>query len=272
MTRARQRIALLVSVGGAMLVALDGTVLSVAQPGLRHDLGASVARVQWTSTAYLLSVAAFLVLAGRLGDRYGHTRLLLVGVLGFAASSAGIALAPGVDWVIALRTAQGVFGALLQPATLALLRLAYPPDRLATPVAVRTSAIGAAAAAGPLLGGVLVAQAGWRSVFVLNVPIALAIAALALAVRVPAPDRTGSEGAASDGPGPDRPALTGAALLAAALAVLVHALAGVPAHGWTAPPTLLGLGGAAALTALLVRYERRAARPLVPAAVARSRP
>ncbi|WSI27851.1 MFS transporter [Streptomyces sp. NBC_01343] len=274
MTRARQRIALLVSVGGAMLVALDGTVLSVAQPSLRQDLGASVARVQWTSTAYLLAVAAFLVIAGRLGDRYGHARLLLTGVLGFAASSAGIALAPGIGWVIALRAAQGVFGALLQPATLALLRLAYPPDRLATPVAVRTSAIGAAAAAGPLLGGVLVAQAGWRSVFVLNVPIALAIAALALAlaVRIPAPDRTGSAGAAPDGPGSDRPALTGAALLAAALAVLVHALAGVPAHGWAAPPTLLGLGGAAALAAALVRYERRAAQPLVPAAVARSRP
>lgn len=262
MSRPRQRIALLVSVGGAMLVALDGTVLSVAQPSLRHDLGASVAQVQWTSTAYLLTVAAFLVIAGRLGDRYGHPRLLLVGVLGFAATSAGIALAPGVGWVIALRAAQGGFGALLQPATLALLRLAYPPERLSTPVAVRTGAIGVAAAAGPLLGGVLVAQSGWRSVFVLNVPIALAIAALALTVRVPAPPR----------PGADRPSLTGAALLAAALAVLVHALAGVPAHGWTAPPTLLGLGGAAALAVALVRCERRAAQPLVPAAVARSRP
>lgn len=276
-TRPRQRIALLVSVGGAMLVALDGTVLSVAQPSLRHDLGASVAQVQWTSTAYLLAVAALLVIAGRLGDRYGHTRLLLIGVLGFAATSAGVALAPGVGWVIALRAAQGAFGALLQPATLALLRLAYPPDRLSTPVAVRTSAIGAAAAAGPLLGGVLVAQSGWRSVFVLNVPIALTIAALALAVRVPAPDRAGSggtgpEGGRSDGRGSGRPSLTGAALLAAALAVLVHTLAGVPAHGWAAPPTLLGLCAAAALAAVLVRYERRAAQPLVPAAVARSRP
>ncbi|WSW01017.1 MFS transporter [Streptomyces sp. NBC_01006] len=272
MTRARQRIALLVSVGGAMLVALDGTVLSVAQPSLRHDLGASVAQVQWTSTAYLLAVAALLVIAGRLGDRYGHPRLLLIGVLGFAAASAGVALAPGVGWVIALRAAQGVFGALLQPATLALLRLAYPPDRLSTPVAVRTSAIGAAAAAGPLLGGVLVAQSGWRSVFVLNVPIALAIAALTLALRVPAPAPAGSGGAGSEGRGSGRPALTGAALLAAALAVLVHALAGVPAHGWAAPQTLLGLCGAAALAAVLVRYERRAAQPLVPAAVARSRP
>ncbi len=272
MTRPRQRIALLVSVGGAMLVALDGTVLSVAQPSLRHDLGASVAQVQWTSTAYLLAVAALLVIAGRLGDRYGHPRLFLIGVLGFAATSAGVALAPGVGWVIALRAAQGVFGALLQPATLALLRLAYPPDRLSTAVAVRTGAIGAAAAAGPLLGGVLVAQSGWRSVFVLNVPIALAIAALALAVRVPDPARAGSQGAGSEARGSGRPALTGAALLAAALAVFVHALAGVPAHGWAAPPTLLGLCGAAALAAVLVRYERRAAQPLVPAAVARSRP
>lgn len=257
-----QRIALLACVGGAMLVALDGTVLGMAQPSLSHDFEAGVAQVQWTSTAYLLAVAAFLVIAGRLGDRYGHARLLLTGVLGFAATSAGIALAPGIGWVIALRAAQGVFGALLQPATLALLRLAYPPDRLSGPVAFRTGAIGVAAAAGPLLGGVLVAHAGWRSVFVLNVPIALAIAALTLAVRVPAPPRTGS----------GRPALAGAALLAAGLAVLVHALAGVPAHGWTAPPTLLGLGGAAALAVALVRYERRTAQPLVPAAVARSRP
>lgn len=181
----RQRIPLLVSVAGAMLVALDGTVLTMAQPSLRRDLGAGVAQVQWTSTAYLLAVAAFLVLAGRLGDRYGHTRLLFVGVLGFAAASAGIVFAPGVGWVIALRAAQGVFGALLQPATLALLRLAYPPDRLATAVAVRTGAIGLAAAAGPLLGGLLVARWDWRAVFVINVPVALVIAALTLAVRAP---------------------------------------------------------------------------------------
>lgn len=256
----RQRISLLVSVAGAMLVALDGTVLTVAQPSLRRDLGASVAQVQWTSTAYLLAVAAFLVVAGRLGDRYGHTRLLLVGVLGFAAASAGIVCAPGVGWVIALRGAQGVFGALLQPATLALLRLAYPPDRLATPVAVRTSAIGAAAAAGPLLGGLLVAHWDWRAVFVINVPAALVIAGLTLAVRAPAPPR------AERG----RLELTGAALLATALAVFVHALVGVPEYGWTAGPTVIGFAAAAGLAALFVRRERRAARPFVPHAVARS--
>lgn len=139
-----------------MIVALDGTILLVAQPSLRHDLDASVAQVQWTSTGYLIAVATLLVVAGRLGDRYGHTRLLLVGALGFGAASTGIALAPSIGWVITLRVAQGIFGALLQPATLALLRLAYPPDRLGTPIAIRTSAIAVAAGIGPVLGGILV--------------------------------------------------------------------------------------------------------------------
>lgn len=259
---ARRRAALLASVAGAMLVALDGTVLLVAQPHLRRDLGASVAQVQWTSTGYLVAVASLLVVAGRLGDRYGHSRLLCAGVLGFGAASAGIAVAPTVGWVIALRVVQGVCGALLQPATLALLRLTYPADRLGTAVAVRTSAIGVAAGAGPVLGGVLVAQAGWRAVFWINVPFALLIAALALAVRPPAPERTGSR----------RLDLAGAALLAAVLATLVHTLAGVPAHGWSAAPTLLGLAAVAGLAAVLFAHERRTAHPVVPRAVARSVP
>ncbi|WP_393063115.1 MFS transporter [Streptomyces sp. LN549] len=258
----RPRIALLAAVAGAMIVALDGTVLLVAQPDLQRDLRASVTQVQWTSTGYLLAVAAFLVIAGRLGDRYGHKRLLFVGVLGFGASSAGIALAPGPGWVIALRIAQGVFGALLQPATLALLRLVFPPDRLGAAVAFRTSAIGVAAGSGPLLGGVLVEHLGWRAVFLINVPVALIIAALTLAVRVPAPPRSA----------PGKIDLVTAALLAAALAALVHTLAGVPARGWTAFQTLLGLVVVVGLAVGLVARERRTAQPFVPPAVARSVP
>ncbi|WP_106438010.1 MFS transporter [Kitasatospora setae] len=242
-----------------MLVALDGTVLLMAQPGMRRELDCTTARLQWTSTGYLVAVAALLVLAGRLGDRYGHRRTLLAGVLGFGAASAGIGLAPTVGWVVGLRVAQGVFGALLQPGTLALLRLCCPPERLGRAIAVRTGAIAVAAGAGPLLGGVLVDAFGWRAVFWINVPAAALIAAMVLTL----PKGQGS----SDGR-PLDPA--GAALLAAALAVLVHALSRVPERGW--PGVLPELGCAAALSAVLVVHERRAASPVVPRPVARSRP
>ncbi|MFF7259142.1 MFS transporter [Streptomyces sp. NPDC008159] len=251
-----RRLTLANSVLGAVIVALDGTVLTIAQPTLRRDLDASFAEVQWTSTAYLIAVASLLVFAGRLGDRFGHQRVFAWGVLGFGAASAGIGLAPGVGWVIALRVVQGVFGALLQPATLGMLRAAFPPDRLGMPVALRTSAIGVAAAAGPLVGGVLVTELGWRAVFFLNVIPALVMGLLALVVRAP------KVGSGSIGHLDTR----GAALLAVALAALVHTLVGIPGHGWTVPG-VLGLLVAGAAGAALVRHERRTPDPLLPPAV-----
>jgi EmrB/QacA subfamily drug resistance transporter len=259
---AHRRITLASSVVGAVIVALDGTVLTVAQPTLQRDLNASFARVQWTSTGYLIAVAGLLVFAGRLGDRYGHQRVFALGILGFGAASAGTGLAPGIGWVIALRVAQGVFGALLQPATLGMLRAAYPPDRLGMPIALRTSAIGLAAAAGPLVGGALVGHFGWRSVFLLNVLPALAMGAAALSVRAPAAPETGTvRPAAADGL--DVP---GACLLTVALVALVHTLVDVPDTGWTSA-TAAGLAVVAASGAAFVRRERRAANPLVPSEV-----
>ncbi|MEW1722239.1 MFS transporter [Streptomyces sp. NPDC093109] len=275
--RARRRLTLAMSVTGAALVALDGTVLTVAQPALRRDLGASFTQVQWVSTGYLIAVASLLVFSGRLGDRYGHRRVFALGILGFAAASAGIGVAPGVGWVIALRVVQGVFGALLQPATLGMLRAAYPSDRLAMPIALRTSAIGLAAAAGPVVGGALTDRLGWRAVFFLGVGPALVIGALALAVRTPAPARgeaaTGTPTTGAPAPGATartvRLDLPGAGLLAVALVALVHTLVALPEGG---PPvvTALGLAVTAAATAAFVRHERSTADPLIPPAVFRS--
>ncbi|WP_228447344.1 MFS transporter [Streptomyces paludis] len=251
------------SVTGAALVALDGTVLTVAQPAMRRELGASFAQAQWTSTGYLIAVASLLVFSGRLGDRYGHRRVFALGILGFATASAGIGLASGVGWVIALRVVQGVFGALLQPATLGMLRAAYPSDRLALPIALRTSAIGLAAAAGPLVGGALTDRLGWRAVFFLGVGPALVIGVLALVVRIPAP---------APPRGADRTVrldLPGAGLLALALVALVHTLVALPEGGPTAV-VALGLAVAAIATAVFVRHERAAADPLIPPAVFRS--
>ncbi len=259
-----RRLTLACSVLGAVLVALDGTVLMIAQPALRRDLDASLTEVQWTSTGYLIAVSALLVFAGRLGDRFGHRRVFAWGVLGFGAASAGIGCASEVGWVIALRVVQGVFGALLQPATLGMLRAAFPPDRLAMPIALRTSAIGVAVAAGPLVGGVLVDQVGWRAVFFLNVVPALLMGLPALAVRAPEARRSRPAPAS-------RLDMPGAALLAVALAALVHTLVGVPEHGWTAADVLV-LSIAAAATAVLVRHERRTPDPLLPSVVLGSPP
>ncbi|MFE1800397.1 MFS transporter [Streptomyces sp. NPDC059517] len=253
----RQRLTLVAGVTGAAVVALDGTVTTVAQPTLRHDLDASFVQVQWISTGYLIAVACLLVFAGRLGDRHGHRRVFALGVFGFALASAAIGLAPGIGWVIALRVVQGVFGALLQPATLGMLRAAYPPDRLGMPVALRTSAIGAAAALGPLVGGALISHSGWRWVFFLSVIPAVAAGALALAVRVPAPT--------SD----VRLDLPGAGLLAVTLICLVHTLVGLPGSGGTAA-TGLGVLCTTVACAAFVRHERRTAGPLIPPEVFRS--
>jgi MFS family permease len=241
------------SVVGAVIVALDGTVLTVAQPTLQRDLGASFAQVQWTSTGYLIAVAGLLVFSGRLGDRYGHQRVFAVGTLGFGAASAGIGCAPGIGWVIGLRVVQGAFGALLQPATLGMLRAAFPPDRLRMPIAVRAGAIGVAAAAGPVLGGALVAGPGWRAVFFLNVVPALVFGVLALTLR-----------GGSHRPSPARLDLPGALLLALALTFLVHTLVALPDSGWTAA-SAAGTAVVVVAGAAFVRHERRAASPLVAA-------
>ncbi|MEU4877243.1 MFS transporter [Streptomyces sp. NPDC021608] len=234
------------SVAGAVIVALDGTVLTVARPALQHDLHASLAQAQWTGTGYLVAVASLLVFAGRLGDRHGHRRVFAVGMLGFGAVSAALAVAPGVGWVIGLRIVQGVFGALLQPATLGMLRASFPPERLRTPIAVRTAAIGVAAAAGPVVGGALTIEFGWRSVFLVNVVPALLFGALALASRE---ERQPSAGTSLD--------LPGALLLALALACLVHTLVALPGVTWSAPVALLA-------AVAFVRHERRAPDPLLP--------
>jgi MFS family permease len=242
------RLALVGSVVGAVIVALDGTVLTVAQPALRRDLDTSFAAVQWTSTGYLIAVASLLVFAGRLGDRYGHHRLFGIGMLGFGGASAGIAVAPDVGWLIGLRVAQGVFGALLQPATLGMLRASYPPDRLRGAIALRTASIGVAAALGPLVGGALVAGPGWRTAFLLNVVPALVLGALALTAR------------ARPVAHPVRLDLPGALLLAVTLACLVHALVALP--GWALSASAACLAGAA-----FVRHELRTAHPLLPTRV-----
>ena len=164
---------------GIMMVGLDGTVVSVANPTIGHDLNASLADLQWVTNAYLLAIAVLLVFGGRLGDRFGRRKAFMIGITGFALGSLGCALSGSIDLLIMFRIIQGVAGALLLPSTLACLRAAFPPDELEKAVGIWGGTSALAIAGGPIVGGLLVQNVSWQSIFLLNLPLG----AIALGVR-----------------------------------------------------------------------------------------
>ncbi|MEU3049777.1 MFS transporter [Streptomyces sp. NPDC006984] len=239
---------------GAMMVSLDGTIVTVAQPAMQADLGATLTGVQWITNGYLLAVAALLITAGKLGDRYGHRRLFLIGATGFTATSVAIGASGDLGWVIALRVLQGVFGALMQPATLGLLRSAFPAERLNMPIAVRSAVIAASTAAGPVVGGLLVEHANWSWVFYLNVPLGALSLALGVTVLRDAP-RTATAGHLD---------LLGMAVVGGALCAFVGGLTTLAEQGRADARTLLLLAASGVLAGLFLWWEKRAQDPLLP--------
>lgn len=173
----------LVIVGlGVMMTDLNMTIVAVANPVIKQELGASLADVQWITNGYLLALAISLISAGKLGDRFGHRQTFLIGVVGFALSSAVIGLSGQVVVIIVFRVLQGLCGALLMPAALGLLRASFPPGKLNMAIGVYGMVIGASTAAGPIVGGLLVEHVNWQSVFFINVPIGGLISAFGLVI------------------------------------------------------------------------------------------
>lgn len=134
---------------GVIMVTLDTTVVAIANPAISRDLGASLSDLQWVTNGYLLALAVSLITAGKLGDRLGHKPVFLIGVVGFALASAGIGLSRDIGLMIALRVIQGVFGAMLQPTALGLLRAAFPAERLNLAIGIWSACIAASTAAKP---------------------------------------------------------------------------------------------------------------------------
>src|SRR5215472_6290085 len=184
--RGRPGLTLLAVALGVMMVALDGTIVAVANPAIQEHLNASLAGIQWVTNAYLLALAVSLMTMGKLGDRFGHKRVFMTGVTGFALSSAAIGLsgtiASSLGLVIAFRMLQGVFGAMLQPTALALLRNTFPPEKLNRAIGVWGAVIGASTAAGPIVGGLLVQHVGWEACFYVNVPVGVVALVMSLFV------------------------------------------------------------------------------------------
>ena len=160
---------------GSGIAFLDSTVVGIALPSIGREFHGGVGTLQWVVTGYSLTLAAFLLLGGSLGDRYGRKRIFSVGVVWFAVASACCGLAPSAALLIAARVVQGVGGALLTPASLAILQASFRPEDRARAIGAWSGLGGVAAAAGPLVGGYLLAIGSWRWVFYINLPLAAAV-------------------------------------------------------------------------------------------------
>jgi EmrB/QacA subfamily drug resistance transporter len=238
---------------GVVMVGLDGTVVSIANPAIGRSLHASLADLQWITNSYLLALAVALVPGGKLGDRYGRRLVFLIGVAGFALSSVGVAVIGSVAGAIAMRAVQGLFGALLLPNTIALLRAAFPEEELNRAVGIWSSSSAAAIAGGPVIGGLLVESVNWQSVFLINVPVGIATLICGLAVM---PESRESVRQRFD--------FAGLILLAGAVFCLVYGVIESEGAGWTAKSSLALLVGSVVLGALFVIVEQHREAPLLP--------
>jgi EmrB/QacA subfamily drug resistance transporter len=245
---------------GSGMAMLDGTVVNIALPRIGTDLGVTLAALQWTVNGYLLTLAGLILLGGGLGDRYGRRRVFVIGVVWFALASALCGIAQSGGMLIAARALQGVGGALLTPGSLALVQSTYRQQDRAKAVGAWSGLGGVAGAVGPFLGGYLVDGPGWRWIFLVNVPVAALVVAIALRHVPESRDRTAS----------GRFDVPGAALAALALAGVTYALIAASGHpSWPAValPAVAGVACAAAF----VSVERRKEHPMLPLTVFSSR-
>lgn len=247
---------------GVMMVALDGTIVAIANPAIGKDLHASWAQLQWITNAYFLALAVSLITAGKLGDRFGHRQTFLIGVTGFAAASGAIGLSDSIAAVVTFRVFQGLFGALLMPAALGLLRATFPAEKLNMAIGIWGMVIGASTAGGPILGGVLVEHVNWQSVFFINAPVGAL--ALVLGLLILLDHRAENAPRSFD--------ILGIALLSGAMFCLVWALIKAPTWGWGDGRTWLFILAAVAGFALFSFWETRVGEPLIPLALFRSVP
>jgi len=164
---------------GFFMILVDSTIVSVATPAIIKDLGADLTAVIWVTSAYLLAYAVPLLVAGRLGDRFGPKNLYLVGLVIFTLSSLWCGLAGDINMLIVARVAQGLGAALMTPQTMAVITRIFPPDRRGAAMGLWGATAGVATLVGPLLGGVLVDTLGWESIFIVNVPVGVVAFVLA---------------------------------------------------------------------------------------------
>ena len=242
---------------GSSVAGVDSTVVAVALPAIGRNLDASFQALQWTVTGYTLTLASLILLAGSLSDRWGRRRVFLVGLGWFTLASVLCAAAPGIEWLIAARALQGVGGALMTPASLAIIEASFRPGDRTRAIGTWAGFSGVSAAIAPFLGGWLLEAGSWRAIFLINVPVA---AVTAWTTRRHVPESRGpSLSGGADWPG----ALAGIA----ALAAITYAIIVLPASGVTSPRFAAAAVLAVVSSAAFAVAERRARNPMLPPAI-----
>jgi EmrB/QacA subfamily drug resistance transporter len=254
---AQARGVLATTILGSGMAMLDGSIVNVALPRIGRELDASVAGLQWILDGYLLALAALILIAGSLGDRYGRRRMFVIGVVWFGVASVLCGLAVSTPMLVATRVLQGIGGALLTPGSLAILQTSFVRQDRSRAIGAWSGLGGIAAAVGPLVGGVLVQVWSWRLGFLINLPIAVGCIWLARKYVPESRDETVT----------GKVDVFGSVLGAVGLAGVTAALVEAPARGVTDPLVLVGLVVGVGGLAAFVRRQRRSPTPLVPPAM-----
>jgi len=237
-----------------LMIVLDSTIVNVALPSIRTDLGFSEASLAWVVNAYLLTFGGFLLLAGRFGDLYGQRRLFLIGIAEFTVASLLCGVANSQTFLIVARAVQGLGGAIVSAIALSLIMILFTePAERAKAMGVIGFVLSGGGTAGVLLGGTLTDLLSWHWIFLVNIPVGIA-AFLLCRVLLPS-DAEARKGSLDIG---------GAVTITASLMLAVYAIVNGNQAGWTSGQTLGMLGGAAALLAAFVVIETRVSEPLMP--------
>ena len=244
---------------GSSVAGIDSTVVAVALPAIGRNLHAGFQALQWTVTGYTLTLAALILLAGSLSDRWGRRRVFLAGLAWFTVASVLCAAAPSIGWLIAARAVQGIGGALMTPASLAIIEAAFQPGDRTHAIGTWAGFSGVSSAIAPFVGGWLLEAGSWRWIFLINVPVA---AVTAWTTRRHVPE---SRGTSLSGSADWRGALAGVA----ALAAITYAIIVLPGAGVTSPQFAAAALLAVVSSAAFVLAERRGSHPMLPPAIFR---
>jgi EmrB/QacA subfamily drug resistance transporter len=254
---AQGRWVLAAMIAGSSVAGIDSTVVAIALPAIGRDLHAGFQGLQWTVTGYTLTLASLMLLAGSLSDRWGRRRVFLVGLTWFTLASVLCAAAPSIGWLIAARAVQGVGGALMTPASLAIIEASFAPTDRTRAIGTWAGFSGVSAAVAPFVGGWLLEAGGWRPIFLINVPIAATVGWI---TRRHVPEsRDPSAAGRADWSG----ALAGAVSLGA----ITYAIIILPDAGATSPEFVAAAVLAVASGTAFVVAERRASHPMLPPAI-----